>query len=46
MKIRQQVAYATPCYIAENTARDRFFWSALIDGRRLTFGLTANVGLE
>lgn len=46
MKIRQQIAYATPCYIAEDTARDRFRWAATIDGRLLSFVLTANVGLE
>jgi hypothetical protein len=46
MNIRQTIAYSAPCYMAEDTARSRFRWGALIDGRHLSFVLTANVGLE
>ena len=44
--VRQQIAYAAPCYEAEDTASPRFGWAADLDGRRLSFVLTLNVGLE
>lgn len=43
---RQSVAFGSPCYVAEDTAHPRFRWQAPIDGRLLSFVLTANVGLE
>jgi hypothetical protein len=46
MNIRQTIAYGSPCYIAEDTARARFRWEAMIDGLQLSFVMTANVGLE
>lgn len=46
MTPRQAAAAARPCYVAEDTVSPRFAWGAEIDGRRLSFLLTANVGLE
>jgi hypothetical protein len=46
MNIRQSIAYGSPCYVAEDTALPRFRWQAPVDGRLLSFVLTANVGLE
>ena len=43
---RQSVAFARPCYVAEDTTAPRFRWTAVRDGRLLSFLLTANVGLE
>jgi len=48
---RQTVAFASPCYRAEDTAQPRFGWIGggnvgTSPGRRLSFVLTVNVGLE
>lgn len=46
MTKQQRIAYASPCFEAEETLKPEFHFAALMGGQPISVTLTANIGLE
>ena len=46
MDSRQVTAFTRPCFVAEETAHQRFYSAERAAGRWFSVGLTVNVGLK